>query len=77
MLVTPLLRSITKAIKIIFTDTQEKSSKLRKKGKKKKKKMISLPSSIRLNGFLMSLSEGHPCSVNILLGLTACYGQVT
>ena len=71
LLVTPLLCSITKAIKIIFTDTQEKSSKLRKK----KKDLIT--SSIRLNGFLMSLSEGHRCSANILLGLTACYGQVT
>ena len=45
--------------------------------KKAKKKMIALPSSIRLNGFLMSLSEGHQCSANILVWLTACYGQVT
>ena len=37
LLVTPLLRSITKTIKILFTDTQEKSSKLRKKAKKKKR----------------------------------------
>lgn len=52
---TPILCTITKPIKIVFTDTPEKFSKLRDKAKNR----ISLPFNIRLNDFLTSKSEGH------------------